>query len=113
MRTQKSAFTLVEIMIVVVIIGLLAAMAVPLFQKVRRTAQDKTILNNLRQLNAAAQQYFLEQHSSAVPVALTDLVGIATDKYIKSLARVRGETYPTQIDATSTQLEAGGVIFYP
>jgi type IV pilus assembly protein PilA len=94
MKTQNSSnrgFTLVEIMIVVVIIGLLAAMAIPAFQKVRTSSQDKAVLNNARQLGAAADQYFLENGVSTV--AQTSLVG-ATN-YVKSLNLVAGETYPT------------------
>jgi len=84
------AFTLVEIMIVVVIIGLLAAMAIPAFQKVRTSSQDKTVLNNARQLAAAADQYFLENGVSSVSQG--SLVG-ATN-YVKSLNLVASETYP-------------------
>ena len=45
-------------MVVEVIIGLLAAMAIPAFQKVRVASQDKAVLNNMRLLAAAAAQYF-------------------------------------------------------
>ena len=111
MIRSKKGFTLVEIMIVVVIIGLLAAMAIPAFQKVRKTSQDKTITNNLRQLNAAAQQYFLENGVTAVNSSA--LVGTDTDKYIKSVATVRGESYPGTLNATDTVLSADGVNYYP
>jgi type IV pilus assembly protein PilA len=93
MNKQNKGFTLVEIMIVVVIIGLLAAMAIPAFQKVRSSSQDKACLNNARQLAAAADQYFLEKGVSTAD--LTTLVGTDTDKYVKTLNTVANETYPT------------------
>ena len=73
LSNSNKGFTLVEIMIVVVIIGLLAAMAIPAFQKVRTSSQDKAVLNNARQLSAGADQYYLENGVSTV--TLTDLLG--------------------------------------
>jgi type IV pilus assembly protein PilA len=83
---SKKGFTLVEIMIVVVIIGLLAAMAIPAFQKVRETSQEKALLNNLRQLASGADQYFLE--NGVTQVSSADLVG--NDSYIKAFNPVAG-----------------------
>jgi type IV pilus assembly protein PilA len=57
-------------MIVVVIIGLLAAMAIPAFQKVRTSSLEKTVLNDGRQIGAAVQQYCMEYAVTQAP-ALT------------------------------------------
>jgi prepilin-type N-terminal cleavage/methylation domain-containing protein len=57
-RTQ--GFTLVEIMIVVAIIGLLAAIAIPNFVKARQNSQKNACINNLRQIDGAKAQWALE-----------------------------------------------------
>ena len=59
MRANKG-FTLVEIMIVVAIIGLLAAIAIPSFMQARTTSQTNACINNLRQIDAAKEQDALE-----------------------------------------------------
>ena len=95
---NKKGFTLVEIMIVVVIIGLLAAMAVPAFQKVRATTDEKAALNDLRQIASGADQYFLEYGESSVSIeTLLDL-------YIKSLNS--RYTYPGSVTTATTTLQA-------
>lgn len=90
---RTKGFTLVEIMIVVVIIGLLAALAIPAFSRVRRESQNRAITNNLRQISYAAHQYFME--TGAPSVVLTDLVGDTPDKQIRVLLPAASEDYNT------------------
>jgi prepilin-type N-terminal cleavage/methylation domain-containing protein len=66
-------FTLVEIMIVVSIIALLAALAVPGFLRARKRSQASRIINDLRLIDSAVDQYAIENNkTSGTPVAVSD-----------------------------------------
>jgi prepilin-type N-terminal cleavage/methylation domain-containing protein len=62
---KRQGFTLVEIMIVVAIIGLLAAIAIPNFVKARTTSQQNACINNLRLIDSSKQQWALEQRQQS------------------------------------------------
>jgi type IV pilus assembly protein PilA len=90
-------------MIVVVIIALLAAMAIPAFIEVRTRSQRTAITNNLRQLASGADQYFIMTGISSVSSA--SLLG--PNGLIKTFSTVAKETYPNTI-TQGTDLEASG-----
>jgi prepilin-type N-terminal cleavage/methylation domain-containing protein len=78
--TSKGGFTLVEIMIVVAIIGLLAAIAIPNFVRARTQSQKNACINNLRQIDGATQTWALEQKKA--PDSAVDYTDISP--YLKN-----------------------------
>ena len=97
---MKKGFTLVEIMIVVAIIGLLAAIAIPSFMKARVTSQKNACINNLRQIESAKDQYAIERGGTngqlieAEATVFTNLVGV--NAYIKAYP-----SCPASVDANA------------
>jgi prepilin-type N-terminal cleavage/methylation domain-containing protein len=65
LNRKHAGFTLVEIMIVVAIIALLAAIAVPGFLRARKRSQASKILNDLRMIDAAVDQYAIETNRTS------------------------------------------------
>jgi prepilin-type N-terminal cleavage/methylation domain-containing protein len=73
LTTKRGGFTLVEIMIVVAIIALLAAIAVPGFLRARKRSQASKIINDLRLIDSAMDQYAIETtKKSNDPIAVSD-----------------------------------------
>jgi prepilin-type N-terminal cleavage/methylation domain-containing protein len=81
--TKNSAFTLIEIMIVVLIIGILLAIAVPNFIRAREQSRAKSCSANLKQIDSAKEQYAMDNKANAGgAVAMTNLVG--SSLYLKA-----------------------------
>ena len=83
-RRDRSGFTLVEIMVVVVIIGLLSSVAVPAFQKIQNSAKMGRLANDFRVYTSAMMTFSLEQgyypedsNSGDIPTGMADYISVA------------------------------------
>ncbi len=123
--SRKRGFTLVEIMIVVAIIALLAAIAVPGFLRSRKRSQGVSVLTDLRLIDGAMDQYALEFNKSAnvtIPVAAwkmytkpgtrlynygTSIFGdVYGDQSLGTLPPVPGKTWDNLIDVCDSSFWA-------
>ncbi len=80
MKHLLKGFTLIEIMIVVAIIAILAAVAIPNFVRYRNDSQRAACISNMKQIQTAGEQWLMT-HAAGTPVLATDLVG--STNYIK------------------------------
>ncbi len=81
MKLTKKGFTLIEIMIVVAIIAILAAVAIPNFIKYRNESQKSACISNMKQLQTAGEQWCISNSATQTPT-LEQLCG--SDKYVKT-----------------------------
>jgi prepilin-type N-terminal cleavage/methylation domain-containing protein len=99
LNKRRGGFTLVEIMIVVAIIALLAAIAVPGFLRARKRSQASRIINDLRLIDSAVDQYAIETNKkSGDAVAVTDWTNYlkkGTNLYVTGLD-ILGNSYNAQ-----------------
>ena len=104
---HKSAFTLVEIMIVVAIIGMLAAIAVPTIARARIVSQRNACIANLKQIEGAKATWALEQKKTSTDTpSMTDLSG--PPNYIRDqpYCPANGIYDPQQVQTKATCTEA-------
>lgn len=104
-RNQKG-FTLVEIMIVVAIIGLLVAIAIPNFIRARTSARQRACQNNMRQIHAGCEQHMLDNNATTVNYP-ADVVGNALYIKVAPTCPTDGSAYTAAVAAEIVTVTCG------
>jgi type II secretion system protein G len=105
MRNRKG-FTLIELMIVIAIIGILAAMAVPNFKKAREQAREKACYSNIRVLMGAVEMYNMDNSTMMSDVVQSDLI---SGQYIRTLIKCPENGDGSEYKATGSLYEDGQI----
>lgn len=105
-RRKSTGFTLVEIMIVVLIIGILLAIAIPNFVTARNSSRARACVDNLKQIDSAKQQYIMDKRQSSSFSFATTYSGTTSNElvptYIRSFPTCpAGGTYTVQNGTTN------------
>lgn len=103
---KNKGFTLVEIMIVVLIIGILLAIAVPNFVRARETSRTRTCIANLRQMDAGKEQYAMEARLAAG--AASTWANLVPDYVKKQPVCPSGGTYTLDVIGTDPSCSIAG-----
>lgn len=107
MKNTNKGFTLVEIMIVVAIIAILAAIAIPNFLKYRTESRKNACIQNMKQLQTAAESWRTAENDPTGVPAVSDLVGTESTKFIRKEASVF--TCPEGGDYTISTVDGGAL----
>jgi len=85
MFRKDEGFTLVELMVVVLIIGILVAIAIPIFNVAKASAQQKTCFANMRTVAGAWQTYIAQNPNDATATGWSNVTGVLVPNYIKTV----------------------------
>jgi len=107
MKINRKGFTLVEIMIVVAIIGILAAIAIPNFLRSRKTSLKNSCIANMKQVEGAIEQYMLAGNAT-LPASVSVLCNADETGFLKTEPHC-----PAGADTVSYEVPASGRVLCP